>query len=145
MTTPARPRALHLRSAGVSLLLDLTGDRLPRVVHWGADLGDLPDDELDALLAVDVPPLSPGSTDAPVPVSVLPEQSLGRVSPDVADPRVGEFHHVIRAPEHRDEGRRLHEQRVQQPLLELGILAPDSRSAIASIDEASFTSALISR
>lgn len=68
---------LHLRAAGVSVVLDRTGDRLPRVLHWGADLGDVPAVELGALLAVSVPPLSPGSTDAPVPVSLLPEQSLG--------------------------------------------------------------------
>jgi alpha-galactosidase len=68
---------LHLRAAGVSLLLDVADDRLPRVLHWGADLGDVPDEELAALRAASVPPLSPGSTDAPVPVSVLPEQSLG--------------------------------------------------------------------
>jgi alpha-galactosidase len=68
---------LHLRAAGVSLVLDVAGDRLPRVLHWGADLGDASPAELEALRAVSVPPLTPGSTDAPVPVSLLPEQSLG--------------------------------------------------------------------
>ena len=68
---------LHLRAAGVSVVLDCGGDRLPRVLHWGADLGDVGTTGLEALCAVSVPPLSPGSTDAPVPVSVLPEQSLG--------------------------------------------------------------------
>lgn len=68
---------LHLRAAGVSLLLDVEGDRLPRVLHWGADLGDVPGGELAALRAASVPPLAPGSTDTPVPVSLLPEQSLG--------------------------------------------------------------------
>lgn len=74
---PSYPSLLHLRSAGVSLVLDVEGGRLPRVLHWGADLGELPDDELADLRAVSVPPLAPGSTDAPVPVSLLPEQSLG--------------------------------------------------------------------
>lgn len=74
---PSHPSPLHLRSAGVSLVLDAEGERLPRVLHWGADLGDLADEELDALRAASVPPLAPGSTDAPVPVSLLPEQSLG--------------------------------------------------------------------
>lgn len=72
---PGRP--LHLRPAGVSVVLDLAGDRLPRVLHSGADLGDVPAAELAELRTVSVPPLTPDSTDAPVPVSVLPEQSLG--------------------------------------------------------------------
>ena len=29
----------HLRAAGVSLLIELT-DPVPRILHWGADLGD---------------------------------------------------------------------------------------------------------
>ena len=32
---------LHLRSGGVSLLLQLSPTALPVVRHWGADLGDL--------------------------------------------------------------------------------------------------------
>jgi alpha-galactosidase len=68
---------LHLRAAGVSVVLDTTGERLPRVLHWGADLGEVADAELAELRRVSVPPLAPGSTDTPVPVSLLPEQSLG--------------------------------------------------------------------
>jgi alpha-galactosidase len=35
---------LHLRSAGVSVLLDASGPGVPAVLHWGPDLGDrLPD------------------------------------------------------------------------------------------------------
>ena len=34
----------HLRAAGVSVVIDCQGPRLPRIVHWGADLGDLDDD-----------------------------------------------------------------------------------------------------
>ena len=75
--TPAVPRLLHLRAGRRQRRPRRTGDRLPRVLHWGADLGDVGADELAALRAVSIPPLAPGSTDAPVPVSVLPEQSLG--------------------------------------------------------------------
>ncbi|MFD0592811.1 hypothetical protein ACFQZ4_09835 [Catellatospora coxensis] len=35
-----------LRAAGVSLVLDVAGPGLPRVLHWGADLGDTPLDQL---------------------------------------------------------------------------------------------------
>lgn len=72
---PATP--LHLRAGGVSLVLDAAGDRLPRVLHWGADLGDLPGDELRALREVAVPPVTSGGTDEPPVLSVLPEQSAG--------------------------------------------------------------------
>ena len=38
---PAGDALHHLRADGVSLVLDLSGGTLPRVVHWGADLGPL--------------------------------------------------------------------------------------------------------
>ena len=47
-TTLDTADVLHLRAAGVSLVLDLAAG-LPRVLHWGADLGDLPGAALDAL------------------------------------------------------------------------------------------------
>jgi alpha-galactosidase len=39
-----------LRASGTALILDCTG-RVPRVLHWGADLGDLHADDLAALSA----------------------------------------------------------------------------------------------
>lgn len=68
---------MHLRASGVSLVLDVRGGRLPRVLHWGADLGDLAAADLAALATTAVPPLTPSSSDEVVPVSLLPEQSLG--------------------------------------------------------------------
>lgn len=66
----------HLRAGGVSLVLAVTGDRLPTVVHWGADLGATTD-ELHAL-ALGVAPQPFGyPVDGPMPVSVLPEASTG--------------------------------------------------------------------
>ncbi|WP_456845956.1 hypothetical protein, partial [Cellulomonas sp. P5_C6] len=42
MTHDASPDTLvHLRAAGVSVVVDLTGGTLPRVLHWGRDVGDL--------------------------------------------------------------------------------------------------------
>ena len=32
---------LHLRAAGVSLVLDTRDEQLPAVLHWGHDLGDV--------------------------------------------------------------------------------------------------------
>ena len=32
---------VHLRAAGVSVVLDCRGPSLPEVLHWGTDLGEL--------------------------------------------------------------------------------------------------------
>jgi alpha-galactosidase len=68
----------YLRVPGeCGLLLDRTGSRLPRVLHWGADLGDLPAAATTALaLAADAGPV-PSGLDVPVVASILPEQSAG--------------------------------------------------------------------
>ncbi|MFI6128446.1 alpha-galactosidase [Micromonospora sp. NPDC051141] len=68
---------VHLRRAGTSLVLDARGPGLPRVVHWGADLGPLSAEELPALVDVTVPPVVPSSFDAPTVLSLLPEASAG--------------------------------------------------------------------
>ncbi|MEV6304212.1 alpha-galactosidase [Actinoplanes sp. NPDC051861] len=65
---------LHWRADGVSLVLDCGGPRLPRVLHWGADLGDA---GIAALALTGIPQPVSNSLDAVVPVSVLPEQSAG--------------------------------------------------------------------
>ncbi|MFC7403714.1 alpha-galactosidase [Georgenia alba] len=76
--TPTRDTDhLHLRGGGTSLLLDCAGDRLPRVLHWGADLGELTDEDVDQLrLALRQPPRAAG-TDGEVPLALLAEQSSG--------------------------------------------------------------------
>ncbi|MBI9115993.1 alpha-galactosidase [Sanguibacter suaedae] len=75
MTTHAP--IVHLRAAGVSLVLDVEGPLLPRVLHWGADLGPVDDAELLALRGASVPQVVGGTLDHPVPLSVVPEQSAG--------------------------------------------------------------------
>ncbi|MBB2948883.1 alpha-galactosidase [Actinoplanes lutulentus] len=65
---------LHWRAGGVSLVLDHTGPRLPRILHWGADIGDL--DPAPLKLASIPQPVS-NTIDEAVPVSLLPEQSAG--------------------------------------------------------------------
>ncbi|MEU4714851.1 alpha-galactosidase [Micromonospora purpureochromogenes] len=68
---------IHLRRAATSLVLDARGPGLPRVVHWGADLGPLPADDLPALVDATIPPVVPSSFDAPTVLSLLPEASAG--------------------------------------------------------------------
>lgn len=65
----------HLRAAGVSVVLDLTG--MPSLLYWGADLGDLTADALRALeLASRLHPRATGFDTAPG-LGLLPEASTG--------------------------------------------------------------------
>ncbi|UWM50539.1 alpha-galactosidase [Streptomyces carpaticus] len=68
---------VHLRAGGVSLVLNCADAKLPRAVHWGADLGELSEAALAALVRAEVPPIAPNGTDETVPVALLPEQSAG--------------------------------------------------------------------
>ncbi|ROS27868.1 alpha-galactosidase [Cellulomonas sp. PhB150] len=67
----------HLRAAGVSVLLDARGTGVPRVVHWGRDLGDLTDEDLAALADATVPAVPPSSVDHPLRVSLVPGLAEG--------------------------------------------------------------------
>lgn len=68
---------VHLRRGRTSLVLDARGPGLPRVVHWGADLGPLPAGDLPALVDATIPPVVPSGFDAPTVLSLLPEASAG--------------------------------------------------------------------
>jgi alpha-galactosidase len=89
---------LHLRASGVSVLLALSPDLLPRVVHWGADLGDLDADAEVAVARASTPSVSHSGYDAPVAIELLPQAARGHAgrgalsgSRDGADwsPRLG--------------------------------------------------------
>ena len=72
------PPPVHLRAAGVSLVLNVRGGGLPAVLHWGHDLGDLTADELAALALAGVPGTVPNDLDEPAPFgALLPEHSSG--------------------------------------------------------------------
>ncbi|MEU4243502.1 alpha-galactosidase [Actinoplanes sp. NPDC026619] len=66
---------LHWRAGGVSLVLDCTPPRLPRVLHWGADLGP----SVAGLLDTARPQQVSNSIDDEVPLSLLPEHAAGWV------------------------------------------------------------------
>lgn len=84
------PAFAHLRAGGVSLLLDTSGPRLPRVLHWGADLGDVDAGEVAQLVLASVVPVVSGVPDAPYALSLLPEQSAGWLAtPGVTGSRDG--------------------------------------------------------
>jgi alpha-galactosidase len=68
---------VHLRAAGVSVVLDCRGPSLPEVLHWGTDLGELKPEFLDAAVVTSTPPLASNSLDVPHRVSLVPEHSVG--------------------------------------------------------------------
>jgi alpha-galactosidase len=79
-----------LRAGGVSVVLDLSGDGPPAVLHWGADLGALDEGGLRALAAGVATVTTNNSPDVPARISVLPEGSTGWVgSPGLAGDRDG--------------------------------------------------------
>ena len=62
----------YLRAAGSSLVLDARGTRLPAIVHWGKDLGDLDDAALAETVDALVPAVGPSSIDEPLRLTILP-------------------------------------------------------------------------
>ena len=66
-----------LRAGGVGVLVDAAGPALPRVLHWGADPGDLDAAALDRLAADLQPSLALSGFDEPWPFPLLPGQVDG--------------------------------------------------------------------
>ncbi len=66
-------RLVHLRAAGVSVLVDISAGRLPAIVHWGADLGELTAADAIATRDASIVQVPPNGVDVPVRLSVLPE------------------------------------------------------------------------
>ena len=72
---------VHLRAGGTSVVVLLDDHRLPRILHWGEDVGDLGTSDLAALARTSRPAVgdSPVTYPQPVPVlAQLPEGWLGR-------------------------------------------------------------------
>jgi alpha-galactosidase len=82
---------LHLRAAGVSLVLDARDGFLPGVLHWGHDLGDVGPDELAALAFASRPTAVQNDIDEPRrPGALLAEHAHGwNGRPGVAGSRAG--------------------------------------------------------
>lgn len=65
-------RIVHLRSSGVSVLVLVGGGELPRIIHWGKDLGGLTSEHLRRFATSVDPPEASSAIDVPPPVPVLP-------------------------------------------------------------------------
>jgi len=73
----APSRFTVLRGDGTSLVLEQPDDGLPVVLHWGADLGALSDDDLDNLSIAVSRQTLPGTLDAAWQASILPQEAEG--------------------------------------------------------------------
>ncbi len=78
MTQRKPPGTLtHLRSGGVSVVLDSRDLRLPCVHFWGPDLGIVSDDDLVALADAALPPVRDSEIDVVSKVSLVPTAAEG--------------------------------------------------------------------
>jgi alpha-galactosidase len=76
-SAPGRNQVFHLRTQGVSLVVDTRHDGIPTVVHWGAALVDLVQSSLIAAADGLIPGVPSNSIDEPSPVGLLPEHARG--------------------------------------------------------------------
>lgn len=82
---------LHLSSAGVSLALAVEDSRLPRVLHWGADLGRVDAEAFAQLITAERLPVMASQPDVPLRYAMLPEAREGiTVRPGLIGSRAGE-------------------------------------------------------
>lgn len=72
-----QPAPIHLRAGGTSLVVAVDGGRLPRILHWGPDLGDLDDAALAGLQRAALPAIGDSAVTYPQPVPVLPQLAEG--------------------------------------------------------------------
>ena len=70
-------RVIHLRNGGTSLVIDPTTPGLPTIVHWGHDLGDAAQADLDGLALAAEPQRVSGGLDVPARLTLLPLDAAG--------------------------------------------------------------------
>ncbi len=84
------PDLVVLRAGGSALLLDVSGPQLPRVLHWGRDLGAVAPDGLADLRAAWTQPLSRSGLDQPGVLTLVPAETDGwSGAPGLAGHRAG--------------------------------------------------------
>ncbi|MFJ4918916.1 alpha-galactosidase [Streptomyces sp. NPDC088725] len=74
--TRTTARTVHLRAAGVSFVVELSHP-LPRILHWGADLGELTDEDTAALSLTAEGAVLNSSFDTPRQFTVWPTEAEG--------------------------------------------------------------------
>ena len=82
----------HLRNGGTSVIVDLVGDGMPEILFWGADQGDLSDQELGDVARATRAQRVSGGLDQPARLTVLPQESNGwQGTPGLTGSRQGRF------------------------------------------------------
>lgn len=98
---------VHLRRGGTSVVVDLSDGRLPRILHWGPDLGPTDTADLESLAEAVRPTVGDSAVTYPQPIPVVPQLAeawLGR--PGIAGSRDGrDFAPLFRAGHSRHEER----------------------------------------
>ncbi|MGG7464207.1 alpha-galactosidase [Plantibacter sp. YIM 135347] len=69
--------AVHLRAGGTSVVVATGDGRLPRIVHWGFDLGDLDDAALADVVRSALPGIGDSAVTYPQPVPIVPQLAEG--------------------------------------------------------------------
>ena len=65
---------ISLRGGGSALIAEIADPR-PRILHWGADLGELSDADINALITSADPAATHNSTDEPRDLTILPTEA----------------------------------------------------------------------
>ncbi|WP_431246660.1 alpha-galactosidase [Leifsonia xyli] len=68
---PIDTDTVHLRAGGTSVVVQLDQQRLPRILHWGEDLGELDADALSQMTTTAQPAVGDSAVTYPQPVPVL--------------------------------------------------------------------------
>ncbi|MGP5005839.1 alpha-galactosidase [Brachybacterium tyrofermentans] len=75
--SPGSTQRIHLTASGVSVVLDVTDGRSPAIAHWGAALGPLGPEGLEAVCATAVEPVPHNAVDVPLRIAIIPQQCDG--------------------------------------------------------------------
>ena len=77
--TPVDPSldVMHLRAGGTSVVLSFLGGVAPQVLHWGADLGDVPFPVLRSLDRAALASIEHNAPEDPIRVPIIPEARTG--------------------------------------------------------------------
>ncbi|MDL9978396.1 alpha-galactosidase [Microbacterium sp. ASV49] len=71
------PDAVHLRAGGTSVVVQTDAARLPRILHWGEDLGELDASALAAIVVAAQPAIGDSAVTYPQPVPALAQLAEG--------------------------------------------------------------------
>lgn len=73
----AAETALHLRSGGTSVVVDLTAQPGPAIIHWGPDLGEPGGEALESMIAAARPQRVSGGIDQTPRLTIVPTAAAG--------------------------------------------------------------------